>query len=56
MARGNEKVCEIQDPGKLRSMIMNGGEVSCAKCCATSHDPKDLCAPVMRPKANLFCE
>ncbi len=56
MLSGKEKVCEIKDPAELRSIISSGGEVSCAKCCATSNDPRDLCAPVMRPKANLFCE
>ncbi len=53
-----EKICEIQDPDKLRSVLIRekGGKVSCSICCAVSHDEADLCSPVKTPGTNLFCD
>jgi hypothetical protein len=53
-----EKICEIYDPDKLRSVLLKekGGEVTCAKCCAVSHDEADLCSPIKTQDAKLFCE
>ncbi len=58
MAGKREKFCEIQDPDKLRSVLMEnkGGKVSCSICCAISRDEADLCSPVKNPGANLFCD
>ncbi len=53
---GTDKVCNIQDPEKLRETLQSGRDVSCAICCATAKDPANLCEPVKRPNVNLFCE
>ncbi len=53
-----EKICEIQNPDELRSVLLKekGGEVTCAICCANSHDESELCSPVKNPGTNLFCD
>jgi len=53
-----EKICEIKDPDKLREALLHekGGNVSCAICCAVSHNEEDLCSPVKTPGANIFCD
>lgn len=53
-----KKICEISDPDELRSEILRdkGGEVTCAKCCAVSHDEADLCSPIKTEDAKMFCE
>ncbi len=58
MAGKREKICEIHDPDKLRSVLMKnkGGKASCSICCAISRDEKDLCSPIKTPGANLFCD
>ncbi len=56
MASVSRKFCTIEDLEELRSELMKGGEVSCAKCCARSDDPSKLCDPVESPGSNLFCE
>ncbi len=58
MKGSGRKVCEITSPGELREEILRdkGGEYSCEKCCAVSHDKSDLCKPVQTEKAKIFCE
>ncbi len=52
------KICEINDPEKLREVILKekGGEMSCSICCAVSHSEDNLCSPVKKPGANIFCD
>jgi len=58
MQGSSKKICEISDPGELRSEILRdkGGEYSCVTCCAVSHDKADLCKPVMTQDAKIFCD
>lgn len=56
MSSGSSKICGITDPNELRSQLMKGSELSCARCCAKSDDPSRLCEPVSSSEANLFCE
>ena len=58
MAESSKKICEISDPGELRSEILRdkGGEYSCTTCCAVSHDKADLCKPANTEDAKIFCE
>jgi hypothetical protein len=58
MAGSSKKICDISDPGELRSEILRdkGGEYSCVTCCAASHDKADLCKPVKTEDARIFCE
>ncbi len=58
MEGSRKKICEIQDSDELRSEILRdkGGEVTCVKCCAVSHDEADLCYPVKTEDAKMFCE
>ncbi|MGE4542512.1 MAG: hypothetical protein AB7D06_00250 [Pedobacter sp.] len=56
MTGKKQKFCEIQDTEELRSHLIQGGKMTCAKCCATSNDPEELCEPVKTPGANLFCD
>jgi hypothetical protein len=53
-----EKICEVHDPDKLRSVLLKekGGDLSCSICCAVSHDRADLCSPIKSEDAKLFCE
>jgi hypothetical protein len=51
-----DKICNISDPEQLRSVVIESGDLSCAKCCARSNDPAKLCDPVSPPTVNLFCE
>jgi len=55
---GSKKICDIKDPGELRSEILKdkGGEMTCATCCAVSHDASSLCRPVKTVDAKMFCE
>lgn len=55
---GSKKICEIQDTSELRSEILRdkGGEMSCATCCAVSHDAANLCNPVKTKDAKIFCD
>jgi hypothetical protein len=57
MTSGTGKICGIEDPDELRSALSEGGgDVSCAKCCATSNDADQLCDPVFEKGENLFCD
>jgi len=56
MMSGSDKLCTIEDPADLRSELMRGGDMSCARCCARSDDPSKLCEPVKSPNVNLFCD
>ena len=51
-----EKICNIQDAEQLRSVLVKGGKMSCAICCATSDDSSELCSPVKTAGTNLFCD
>lgn len=54
----SKKICEISDPGELRSEILKekGGEFTCATCCEVSHREADLCKPIKTEDAKMFCE
>jgi len=52
MSSEKEKLCTTDD----YSQLTKGGEVSCAKCCARSDDPAELCDPVHGKGSNLFCD
>jgi hypothetical protein len=52
MRSDREKLCATEDISQLTT----GGDVSCAKCCARSDDPAELCDPVHSKGANLFCD
>ena len=56
MAGKEEKICNINDPEQLRPYVVESGDFSCAKCCARSTDPANLCQPVTPANVNLFCE
>jgi 3-keto-L-gulonate-6-phosphate decarboxylase len=58
MERSIKKVCEISDPGELRSEILRdkGGKYSCVTCCAVSHNKADLCNPAKTGDAKIFCD
>ncbi len=56
MKGGTEKICTIDDPVELNEILSHSGSASCAKCCATSDDPEQLCDPVFGKGENLFCD
>ena len=55
MKGASDKICTISDPEQLRPFVIESGDLSCAKCCARSNDPANLCEPVAATD-NLFCE
>ncbi len=52
MAGGKDKLCTTDD----FSQHFTSGDSSCAKCCARSDDPAELCDPVEKFGDNLFCD
>ena len=56
MAGEKQKICNVSDPEELRPFVTESGDFSCAKCCARSKDPANLCQPVTPSNVNLFCE
>jgi hypothetical protein len=48
MASKSEKICDISDRAKIRSLSANA-LVSCSRCGAMASDPANVCDPVQYP-------
>jgi hypothetical protein len=53
MANKSEKICNITDRAKIRTLSANA-LVSCSICGAMSSDPANVCDPVQYPEAGIL--